>query len=362
MVDDALGGGEAPSNYVLSRPKNTSESAVLRRLDLAAWRDAMTGMPSVDRVRWDAMDPIGRWLIASRAAVLSMTFMAAVIAGLFAYQAGRVDWLKFTLLCTGLTLAHATNNILNDLSDHLRGVDRDNAFRTRYGTQPVEEGLLSTRDGYRWACLTLVPALTCGAILCWQTGAAILPFFGIGLALVLGYNWPLKHFGLGEPTVVLVWGPLMIGGGYLSLTGEWSWTVAAISLPYAIGPTMVLFGKHTDKIPWDEPRGVRTLPVLIGHKAARYAVISLLVAQYIIVITLVIAGVLHWCSALVALSLPFAAQLVTIYRQASPTERPAHLPEDVWPLWYAAYAFVHCRRFGVLYIVALATQVFFSLN
>ena len=103
--------------------------------------------------------------------------------------------------------------------------------------------------------------LLCAGWLIWEVGAVLIPFALIGVVLVFAYNWPLKHFGLGEPTVILVWGPLMVGGGYLSITQEWSWDVALASLPYAIGATIVLFGKHIDKIPWDKPRGVRTLPV-----------------------------------------------------------------------------------------------------
>ncbi len=39
----------------------------------------------------------------------------------------------------------------------------------------------------------------------------------------------------------------MIGGGYYVITGQWNWNVVLASLPYALGPTTVIFGKHIDK-------------------------------------------------------------------------------------------------------------------
>ena len=123
-----------------------------------------------------------------------------------------------------------------------------------------------------------------------DVGAILIPFALIGIILVFAYNWPLKHFGLGEPTVILVWGPLMVGGGYVSITTVWSWEVAWASLPYAIGTTIVLFGKHIDKIPWDKPRGIRTLPVLLGHNIARFSVIFLIVIQFGIAFALMYQG------------------------------------------------------------------------
>ena len=148
----------------------------------------------------------------------------------------------------------------------------------------------------------------------------MLPFFITGIALVFGYNWPLKHYGLGEPVVVLVWGPLMVGGGYLSITGVWSWEVALASIPYALGPTTVLFGKHIDKIPWDRPRGVRTLPVLLGHALARKTTLLLILLQYLLTLGLVWGSSLG-LPVLGVLLAAFLRKLIHVYRQEPPGSR-----------------------------------------
>ena len=132
--------------------------------------------------------------------------------------------------------------------------------------------------------------------------------------------------------------------------------MALASIPYALGPTTVLFGKHIDKIPWDQPRGVRTLPVLLGHQRARRTTLCLIAAQYALTMGLVLSGVLGWPVCLVLLAAPFLGQLVPIFRTDTPSAPPDGYPTGVWPLWYSAYAFVHFRRFGVLFVLGVVIQ------
>jgi len=322
------------------------------------WMSAFYGIPRISKEDWVQLDLFGRWLIATRVAVLIMTFLSVVIAGLFAIQHDVFVWDRFIMVVVGLLSAHATNNILNDVSDHLRGVDKDNAFRTQYGMQPIEEGMLSVSQARRWALYTVLPMLITASYLTYTIGVVLLPFVLAGLVLVFAYNWPLKHYGLGEPTVILVWGPLMVCGGYMSISGVWAWDVFWASFPYAIGPTIVLFGKHIDKIPWDVPRGVRTLPVLLGHQRARYTVLALLAIQLLMLPALVFYNVLHPYSLVAFLGASFVVTLVNVYRKPTPTAAPDDYPPNVWPLWYSAHAFVHCRRFGIAYILALVAHVF----
>src|SRR6202007_3455819 len=80
--------------------------------------------------------------------------------------------------------------------------------------------------------------------------------------------------------VLLVWGPLMLAGTYFSAVGHVPWRVWLASVPYALLCTAVLMGKHIDKIPWDEPDGTRTLPVMLGEARARALTKALMVAFY----------------------------------------------------------------------------------
>ncbi len=116
--------------------------------------------------------------------------------------------------------------------------------------------------------------------------AWILAFALGGFLLSFAYTAPplrLKKHGLGEPTVFVVWGPLMVGGTYYAAVGHLPVGVVIVSIPYALLCTAVLMGKHIDKIPWDAPDGTKTLPVLIGEPRARQLTQAMMVAFYLIV-------------------------------------------------------------------------------
>ena len=110
---------------------------------LRMWSRALRVIPRVSKDEWDRLDLVSRWLIATRAAVFIMTAVSAGIGGLLALRDGVFSGPRFLACVLGLVFAHATNNLLNDLTDHLKGVDKDNYFRAQYGPQPLEHGLLS---------------------------------------------------------------------------------------------------------------------------------------------------------------------------------------------------------------------------
>ena len=214
------------------------------------------------------LDPVSKWLYLTRAGVLPMTLVAGAEAGLLAvYRGADVEWGWFALAATGLVLAHMANNLMNDLFDLGVGTDRVDYPRNLYSPHPVLSGVI-TRRGLA-ACALVVNTLCLGImiVLTAARGWPIAAFALGGFLLSTAYTAPplrLKKHGLGEPTVLIVWGPLMVGGTYYAATGSIPGAVVLASLPYALLCTTVLMGKHIDKIPWDEPDGTRTLPVIIG--------------------------------------------------------------------------------------------------
>ena len=189
-------------------------------MNVAMWGKALQVIPRVEKEEWDELDFVAKWLIATRFTVAVMTFISASIAGLLAYRDGAFDGLLWGLVTIGLLFAHASNNLINDLTDHAKGVDKDNYFRTQYGAHPLEHGLLTRAQMFKYIGVTLTIACAAGAYLVAVRGEATLTLFGIGIFFVLFYTWPLKYIGLGELAVIVVWGPLMVGGGYYVITGN----------------------------------------------------------------------------------------------------------------------------------------------
>lgn len=323
-------------------------------MNTAMWVKALRVIPQINKEEWEELDIISKWLIASRSAVLVITFISAAIAGILAIREDKFDILLWLAVTFGLVMAHATNNLVNDITDSWKGVDKgDDAFRSQYGPQPIEHGLLTTRQMLIYAAVTGSIALTAGIYLVYVRGGITLLLLGLGIFFALLYTWPLKHIGLGEVAVLIVWGPLMIGGGYFVITGEWDWSVTLAGLPYALGATMVIFGKHIDKLEVDKKRGLHTLPVILGDRNSRYSAIGMMVLQYLLVIILVISRFFTPAMLLVFLAVRKFQLAFKVFNQAKPAEPPEEYPKESWPLWYVAFAFLHNRTFGGFFLLAL---------
>lgn len=328
-------------------------------MNFKMWVKALRVIPRITREEWDELDVISRWLIVTRAAVLIMTFISAAIAGLLAARDGYFIWWKWILLAVGLVFAHATNNILNDMTDTRRGVDKENYFRTMYGPQVLQQGLLTEQGLFRYAAVTGAIALAAGIVLLLTSGPLTIPLLLAGVVFVLFYTWPLKYIGLGEVAVLIVWGPLMIAGGYYVLSGVWSWPVVIASLPYAFGPVTVIFGKHIDKMKEDKAKGIHTLPVIIGETAGRYAVMAMIVLQYALVVYLVATGYFSWIMLFIFLGAYTLPRVLPVFLKPRPTERPAEYSAEIWPLWFVASAFYQNRGYGMVFILLLILQLIF---
>lgn len=327
------------------------------KLDFTMWRKALNVVPSVTRDEWAQLDVISRWLISTRAAVLIMTFISAALAGLFALRDQGFQFLPWLALTVGLILAHASNNIFNDFTDFVRGVDKDNYYRNIYGAQPIASGLMTRRQHLTYFAVTALIALGLGLSLLWYVGFSATAWFllALGAFFLLFYTWPLKGLALGEIAVLIVWGPLMIGGGYYVLTQQWSWFVVAASLPYVLGVTTVIFGKHIDKLDMDRKKGIHTLPVVIGEKASRYAVLAMMIAPYLITLYLVFARFFTPVMLIVFLALPAFLKIYPVFLKPKPETRPEG--SRGWPLYFVGFAFYNNRTFGSLFMFGLLLDV-----
>jgi len=269
----------------------------------------------------------------------------------------------FALALVGIVLAHAANNLMNDLFDLDVGLDTNEYPRGLYAPHPVLSGMI-TRKGLATAALA-VNAIDL-AILIALTAARGWPVIAFALAgffLSAAYTAPplrLKKRGLGEPDVLVVWGPLMVGGTYYSAVGHLPWQVIAASIPYGLLCTAVLMGKHVDKIPWDGPEGIRTLPVLLGERRARLVTQGLMVSFYVAVVACVVAGALPWPSLLVVGAVPTLVRVWGTLSRPRPEAPPAGFP--IWPLWFAAVAFLHTRRAGALLVLGLILAAIFQMK
>lgn len=346
----------------------SSSSARERRLLAAArpgrlgsWIYALRTANPPPSIPIPELDPVTRWLVVTRAAVLPMTLFAGLVAGLLAVRADGFSWPLYLLALLGILLAHACNNLMNDLSDTDVGSDREARPRTLYAPHPLLSGMVRRKQmGLAVIGLNLAGFLIM-VVLATQRGWPVIAFAVGGLLLSVAYTAPplrMKRRGLGELDVLVTWGPLMVAGTYYSAVGELPWQVWLASLPYGLLCTSVLMGKHIDKLAYDAADGTRTLPVVLGDARARAVTIGLLLGFYVLTGLAIAVEALPWPVLLVALALPTLRKASGALRRPAPEAPPPGFP--VWPLWFAAIAFVHVRRAGGLLVLGLAAAALSS--
>src|SRR5436309_3466562 len=157
------------------------------------------------------VDAVSRWLLITRACVFPMTLTSGAIGGLLAaLSAPTPHWGYFGLALLGLVIAHAANNMINDYFDTIGGIDTEAYVRTQYAPHPLFSGLVTKRGLLATIAACNLADLAIGIVLLRAWGWPVAAFALAGLFVSVFYVAPplkLKHHGLGEPGVFLVWGP-----------------------------------------------------------------------------------------------------------------------------------------------------------
>ncbi|MBW3589195.1 MAG: prenyltransferase [Actinobacteria bacterium] len=300
------------------------------------------------------IDPISRWLVVTRACVQPMTLTSVAVAGLLAVRAPGFEWGLFILAAIGLVVAHAANNMINDYFDLGVGLDTEAYPRALYAPHPVLSGLVTKAGLLRAiAVANVIDAAIMIALFVYR-GWPVIAFALGGLFISVFYVAPplrLKHRGLGEPSVFIIWGPLMVGGTYYAAVGTIPLEVILASLPYAFLVASVLMGKHIDKAPWDKPENIRTVPVLLGDSRSRAVTAVGMLAFYLSIAVLVTTGILSIFTLVAFAALPVYWKARRAYAEPKPEAPPEDYP--LWPLWFAPWAFLHARRAGALFVLGL---------
>jgi len=331
------------------------------KINFSMWKTAAWTLVKIeDKEEWDQLDVISKWLIATRSAVTTVTIYTCIIAGLLAWRDGYFAFLPWLIVTLGLFIAHGANNLLNDYTDFVRGVDEDNYFRTQYGVHPLVQGFWTKRQQLTWFAVSGVLALLSGvyALIYSEFSPFVIGMFAFGAVVLLLYTWPLKYIGLGELSIFLIWGPIMVSSVYVVLAMGWTenvWNVALVGVPFGLSVVSINIGKHIDKLDADKRLGVNTMPVIVGEKAARYINMAALVLIYVVIVYLIFGP--HYLTPVMLIVFLAGKRLLLALKMLS-KPRPSEAPEGymAWPTWFSAFNFYHNRMFGGLFILGLVVD------
>jgi 1,4-dihydroxy-2-naphthoate octaprenyltransferase len=241
---------------------------------------------------------------------ISVSLAAAASAGVRAFP-----WLSYFLVLAGKILVHAATNLLNDYFDVRHGVDRPDSPTARYRAHPLIDGSFTPRQVLSAALACYGVALILAGYLAALRGPVVLVFAAVGgLASVFNTAGPVryKHLALGEASVFLAWGPLMMLATSTIVTGGWerALRVGFLSIVQGLWVALVIFANNLKDISFDETTRVRTVANLMGKSTALRAFIGSLAAIYLLAGVLIALGVIPVWGIAVLLSLPSALLLV----------------------------------------------------
>jgi 1,4-dihydroxy-2-naphthoate octaprenyltransferase len=268
--------------------------------------------------------PAGRWLIAARPWALPASTMPIVFGTALAVVIGgaRFSLLRFLWALATMMVLHSAANMLSDVFDFRRGLDRD----VTPVSGAVVRGLLTDRQVLAGGLALFGLGAASGFLIALSTGRALFIIGGLGLAVGAGYSL-LKAYALGDLAVLLNFGLLGSAGAWMVQTRHFSWLPLVWALPMAMLVSAILHANNWRDTLTDRERRVTTVAALLGDKGSLVYYGLLIFGGFVIDPALILvprlAGLrfhaMPWTFFLVFLALPNALKLWgRAVRRASP--------------------------------------------
>ena len=260
------------------------------------------------------------WYIATRPWSLVMTFVSTCLAGVLAYAGGSFSIPIFILTMIGLLTAHIAANMANDWYDVKNGVD-ENAPTAKYRPHPLLSGEVEKSDYKKVLFGVYGVGLIIGLYLTWLRGLPVLIFTILGALFGVFYTADpikLKYRAVGEISVFLAFGPLMVGGAYYAVTGTFSWAPMIASTPIGLLVVLVLFANNIRDRDYDASVGITTMTT---NKSVEQGVTYyklLLASAYVATLVLVVQGTLSVFSVITFLTLKEAYGIIQTFDKEVP--------------------------------------------
>jgi 1,4-dihydroxy-2-naphthoate octaprenyltransferase len=286
------------------------------------------------------------WFLASRPWSFAMTAISVSVGSACGAIDGDFSWTYFLTTLLGTVLLHAATNLINDYYDVKSGVDTQEVSTAQYRPHPLVEGKLKAGHVRNAAAILYVFSTCIGIYLAATRGWALLWIGLTGAFASLTYTAPplkYKYSALGEISVFLMWGPLMVSGAYFVQRQAFSEDAFWISLPFGALVALVLLANNLRDISHDRDKGILTLAIVLGKRNGLWLYFSLVAAAYMGIVLMSIFGPLYLWSLIVLMSMPLAWRLLRQMHRQIPADADARTAQlDT--------------AFGVLLVISLVLE------
>jgi 1,4-dihydroxy-2-naphthoate octaprenyltransferase len=250
--------------------------------------------------------------MATRPFSFTASIVPVIIGTLLAAEAGYFDAFRFALVLLASILVHAGSNLVNDYFDYVNGADKPAALG-RGGA--IQRGVIPPRGILAFGLVLFGIATVIGLWIVALVGWPILLFALPSLAAAYFYTGgpkPLGYIALGEITVFVFMGPILLTGSYYVQAGAVSWTALLASVPVGLLVTAILQANNIRDIRDDTEAGKRTLATYVGRRWANREYVMLVVTAYVVLGLIVLQGVMPALVLIAFITLPRAIEVLRI--------------------------------------------------
>lgn len=217
------------------------------------------------------MNEIKKWMISVRPFSFPASTMPVIFGAVLAVTWGGYPfrWGMFLLSLAAMLMLHSASNLLNDVFDYKRGIDRV-ASPVSGG---VVRGIISPEQAKRASILLFILGGAIGILLTvlsgiWLLAIGLLGLF-VGIFYTSDHKLALKYNGLGDLAVFLNFGILGALGSWYVQTGQLSFLPMVWSIPMATLVIAILHANNWRDIKSDREGRVTTVANLLGDRGSQ---------------------------------------------------------------------------------------------
>jgi 1,4-dihydroxy-2-naphthoate octaprenyltransferase len=249
------------------------------------------------------------WWRATRPFSFTASFTPVLVGSAVAFHDRRFHPAVFFVTLVASVAIQAATNLVNEYYDAARGVDDADSVGP---SGVIVRGLLSPRAVLAAGIWLFAFASLLGVWLALVSGWPILALGVISILAAYAYTGgplPLGYVGLGDLTVFVFMGPVIVLGAYYVQAHSVSPASAWASLPVAALVTAILVVNNLRDIEDDRRKGKRTLATYIGLASTRLEYVLLVTGAYLSIVVGVVIGALPSATLVMFLTIPLAVHL-----------------------------------------------------
>jgi len=237
---------------------------------------------------------IAIWLQAIRSYSLTASATPVLVGTAMAIRNGFFSPSRFVLALAGALAVQIGTNLINDYYDYAKGVDSPESVG---GSRVIQQELLTPGEVWWGGIAAFAIGAAFGLILVYRCGWPVL-LLGIA-SVAAGYFYTaspvsLAYVALGELTVFVFMGPIIVLGAYYVMALKFAWRPLIASLPIGCLVAAILHANNIRDIESDRVYQKRTLANLLSRRAANLELLALDAGAYALTVAGALVGALPW--------------------------------------------------------------------